>query len=172
MGYASRYFTPLSSKLKTGVPQFVLQDIDQDFYRLQQILYGHTGTFQYLQIIIYLGWISLSYGGKWGRSSFADILTEFYLMQSLQTLYLGSEISTIEYSDASSGWLSFSQALAQNLNFYAARVKLVYKNNLTIVGDAKYPRGRYEFEGTDALIAQGDQNWYYQYAMNQTFYNM
>lgn len=99
-------------------------------------------------------------------------MSEFYLMQNLQSQYLSSEIDTIEYANASSGWLSFSKALAQNLDFYAARVRLVYKNGLTVVGDAKYSRGRYEYFGTDPLLFQGDKNWYYQYAMNQTFYNM
>jgi hypothetical protein len=93
-------------------------------------------------------------------------------MQNLQSQYLSSEIGTIAYSNANSGWLTFSQALAQNLDFYAPRVKLSYKNGLVLVGDAKYPRGRYEYMGTDPLLHQGDKNWYYQYAMNQTFYNM
>ena len=43
MGYASRYLTPINTLLLPIVPEFVLQDIDSDFYRLQQILYGHTG---------------------------------------------------------------------------------------------------------------------------------
>ena len=69
MGYASRYLTPINTLLLPIVPEFVLQDIDSDFYRLQQILYGHTGKKSvYFSMLIILrmvkSWIWIEMGKK------------------------------------------------------------------------------------------------------------
>jgi hypothetical protein len=59
MGYASRYFLAINPKLHDAIPDFELADIDQDFYRLQQIFYGHTGTCTPIIVLLQDGSISV-----------------------------------------------------------------------------------------------------------------
>ena len=133
--------------------------MDQDIYRTQQILYGHTG------------WMNMNMGNKYGRNSLSDVLTEYYLMKQLQTLYASSSLSLVEYWDGTY-WNQLSQAIINNYDFYNPIVRVTYTNGLVITADARSLRKKVEFPDAEPILRQGHKNWYFQYANAQNFTNM
>jgi hypothetical protein len=158
MGFGEKYWGPSDTQM-TKAPTFTLEDYDQDFYRTQQILYGHSG------------WLNFAMGSKWGRNSLNDVLAEFYLMQSLQSSYLKTSVQTIEYYNRTS-WFTLSQALVNNYNFYSAKVRVTYQSGLIVVADAKNIRKKLEFPGTEPIIRSGQLGWFFQYANDTSYTDM
>lgn len=68
--------------------------LTKDFYRLQEIIYGHTA------------WLG-------DQPTKSDAFTEFYLTNALQYRYLSSTVNSIEYSDEQNTWTDFTGALIQ-----------------------------------------------------------
>ena len=159
MGFSSAYWGPSDTSLTT-VPPYVMNDADQDLYRTQQILYGHSG------------WIHMGTGSsKYGRNSLSDVLTEFYLMQELQNSYLKAIVSLVEYYDGSS-WLTLTQALASSYDFYNAKVRVTYNTGLVVVGDTRSIRKKYEFPGTETIVRGAQLGWYFQSGNKTVFTDM
>ena len=159
MGYGADYFGRSDATLQTA-PAFTLTSMDQDLYRTQQIVYGHTS------------WVNLNMGNnKYGRNSLSDVITEFYLMKQLQTYYLSTTVSLVEYWNGAS-WIQLSQAMINNYDFYNPIVRITYKSGLVVIADARSLRKQVEYPNAEPILRQGHKNFYFQYANGQNFTNM
>jgi hypothetical protein len=105
-GTANRFFGPSDGPTmfnnNTQQPIYPFTEVALDRYRAYELTYGHTSYFQ----------TNGPYNGVGNVITFADMIKEYYLMNALQSHYLGARVYKIEYLYQNS-LQSFDQILFQ-----------------------------------------------------------
>ena len=116
MGYYGRYF------VESGQGQVSPSDADWDQYRATEIAFGHAG---------FIGDANLDGDLTYPMGSLVQVLSEYNLLQPLQSQYLAETPASVSYRQGDQ-MLGLSQAIHVGVDFANAQVRITYGNGLDL----------------------------------------
>jgi hypothetical protein len=115
-----------SSFFRTGPGQAPApRELDWDLYRATEIAFGHGG---YLST----AGVKQEDPARWAPcGDLLQAVTEYYLLQPLQSQYATASVEEIQYHHLGS-WLTLADAMRAGVDFVQAQLRIAYGNGLTI----------------------------------------